>query len=121
MKPVKNCNSECNYALIISNEEKKQKEEIEGDDACISARADKRRLRSPINVRDKNEVIFLHDKAPCMKANATQHLLEDEGVNFCGSSIWPGNSPDMNSAENINAIIKNKVEELMTSEDRRKR
>jgi hypothetical protein len=56
-----------------------------------------------------------------MKANATQHLLEDEGVNFWGNSIWPGNSPDMNPAENIGAIIKDKVEELMASEDRRDR
>jgi len=78
-------------------------------------------LRNPNNVLDTNEVIFLHDKAPCMKANATQHLLEDEGVNFWGNSIWPGNSPDMNPAENIGAIIKDKVEELMASEDRRDR
>ena len=75
-------------------------------------------LCNPINVLDKNEVIFLHDKAPCTKANATQHLLEDEGVNFWGNSIWPGNSPDMNPAKKIGAIIKDKVEELMTSEDR---
>ncbi|CAF1517894.1 unnamed protein product [Didymodactylos carnosus] len=78
-------------------------------------------LRNPINILDTNEVIFLHDKAPCMKANATQHLPEDEGVNFWGNSIWPGNSPDMNPAENIGAINKDKVEELMTSEDRRDR
>ncbi|CAM4989668.1 unnamed protein product, partial [Rotaria socialis] len=61
-------------------------------------------LRAPSNVLDTNEVIFLHDKAPCMKANATQHLLEDENVNFWRNSIWPGNSPDMNPAENIGAI-----------------
>ena len=53
-----------------------------------------------------------------MKANATQHLLEDEDVNFWGNSIWPGNSPDMNPAENVGAIIKDKVEELMANEDR---
>ncbi|CAF4138404.1 unnamed protein product, partial [Rotaria sp. Silwood2] len=70
-------------------------------------------LRDPSNVLDTDEVIFLHDKAPCMKANATQHLLEDEDVNFWGNSIWPGNSPDMNPAENVGAIIKDKVEELM--------
>lgn len=78
-------------------------------------------LCNPDNVLDTNEVIFLHDKAPCMKANATQHLLEDAGVNFWGNSIWPGNSPDMNPAENIGAIIKDKVEELMASEDRQNR
>jgi transposase len=50
-------------------------------------------LRDPNNVLDTNEVTFLHDKAPCMKANATQHLLEDEDVKFWGNSIWPGNSP----------------------------
>jgi hypothetical protein len=68
-------------------------------------------FRDPANILDTNEVIFLHDKAPYMKANATQHLLEDEEVKFWGNSIWPGNSPDMNPAENIGAIIKNKVEE----------
>ena len=56
-----------------------------------------------------------------MKANAIRHLLEDEGVNFWGNSIWPGNGPDMNPAANIGEIIKDKVEELMTSEDRRNR
>ncbi|CAF2909811.1 unnamed protein product [Rotaria sp. Silwood2] len=70
-------------------------------------------LRDPSNFLDTDEVIFLHDKAPCMKANATQHLLEDEDVNFWGNSIWPGNSPDMNPAENVGAIIKDKIEELM--------
>ncbi|CAF3018773.1 unnamed protein product, partial [Rotaria sp. Silwood2] len=78
-------------------------------------------LRDPTNVLDTDEVTFLHDKAPCMKANATQHLLEDEGLKFWGNSIWPGNSPDMNPAENIGAIIKDKVEELMASEDRQNR
>ncbi|CAF0900670.1 unnamed protein product [Rotaria sordida] len=78
-------------------------------------------LRDPANVLDTDEVIFLHDKASCMKANATQHLLEDEGMKFWGNSIWPGNSPDMNPAENIGAIIKDKVEELMSSEDRQNR
>ena len=58
-------------------------------------------LQDSNNVLDTNEVIFLHDKVPCMKANATQHLLEDEGIKFWGNSIWPGNSPDMNPAENI--------------------
>ena len=56
-----------------------------------------------------------------MKVNATQHLLEDEDVNFWENSIWPGNSPDMNPAENVGAIIKDKVEELMANEDRRDR
>ena len=56
-----------------------------------------------------------------MKANASQYLLVDEDVNFWGNSIWPGNSPDMNPAENVGAFIKDKVEELMANEDRRDR
>ena len=78
-------------------------------------------LRDPKNVLDTDEVIFLHDKAPCMKAYAAQHLLEDEGVQFWSNAMWPGNSPDMNPAENIGAIIKDKVEDLMESEDRQNR
>jgi hypothetical protein len=39
-------------------------------------------LRNPENVIDNEKIIFLHDKASCMKANATQYLLEDEGVKF---------------------------------------
>ena len=56
-----------------------------------------------------------------MKANATQHLLEDEDLNFWRNSIWPGNIPDMNPAKNVGAIIKDKVEELRANEDRRDR
>ena len=56
-----------------------------------------------------------------MKVNATQHLLEDEDVNFWRNSIWLGNDPDMNPAEIVGAIIKDKVEELMANEDRRDR
>ena len=56
-----------------------------------------------------------------MKTNATLHLLEDKEVKFWWNSIWPGNSPDMNPAEDIGAIIKDKVEELMTSEYRQNR
>ncbi len=37
-------------------------------------------LRDLANVLDTDEAIFLHDKALCMKANATQHLLENEGM-----------------------------------------
>jgi hypothetical protein len=48
-------------------------------------------------------------------------LLGDEDVKFWGNSIWPGNSPDMNPAENIGAIVKDKVEELMAAEDRQDR
>ena len=31
-------------------------------------------------------------------------------ANVCGRSIWPGSSPDLNVAENIGAIMKDRVE-----------
>ncbi|CAF4513586.1 unnamed protein product [Rotaria magnacalcarata] len=68
------------------------------------------------NVIDPNEIIFVHDKASCMRANKTQHLLQDNGVKFWGNDIWPGNSPDLNVAECIRSIIKDEVETQMLSE-----
>ena len=67
-------------------------------------------LKNPENVISVNDVTFLHDKAPCMKARATQMLLRSEDIDFWGNDIWPGNSPDLNAAEHIGAIIKDEVE-----------
>ena len=58
-------------------------------------------LKSEKNVISVNEAIFLHDKAPCMRALATQKLLHDNKINFWGNNAWPGNSPDLNPAEHI--------------------
>ena len=73
-------------------------------------------LRNEENVIDPNEVIFVHDKAPCMKANKTQHLFQDNDVKFWGNDIWPANSPDLNAAEDGGSIIKDEVEKKMLSE-----
>jgi transposase len=73
-------------------------------------------LNDPENVLLVGEAIFLHDKAPCMRAKATQHLLKQNGVDFWGNDIWPGNSPDLNPAEHIGAIIKDEVEAKMIQE-----
>ena len=67
-------------------------------------------LRDPENVLDVNEVTFLHDQAPCMKAITTQ-LLRVNSVDFFDNSLWPVSSPDLNAAEYIGAIMKNRVEE----------
>ncbi|CAF4463241.1 unnamed protein product, partial [Rotaria magnacalcarata] len=72
-----------------------------------------RKVYAGDNVIDPDEVIFVHDKAPCMRANKTQHLLQDNDVNFWGNDIWPGNSPDLNVAECIGSIIKDEVETKM--------
>lgn len=73
-------------------------------------------LSDPKNVLDTEEVTFVHDKAPCFRANATQELIEESGINFWGKSVWPGNSPDLNPTENIGSIIKNEVDAFMAEE-----
>ena len=73
-------------------------------------------LNDPESVLVVGESVFIHDKAPCMRANATQQLLRAENVDFWGNDIWPGNSPDLNPAEHIGAIIKDEVEERMLKE-----
>ena len=47
--------------------------------------------------------------------------MKDERTDFWDSSISPRNSLDMNPAESTGAVIKEKVEELITSEGRRDR
>lgn len=73
-------------------------------------------LLDPNNVLTPGEAVFVHDKAPCMRANATQQLLQDNQVEFWGNSIWPGNSPDLNPAEHIGSIIKDRTEAAMNQE-----
>ena len=39
-------------------------------------------LNDPENVLVVGEAVFLHDKAPCMRAKATQQLLRASGIEF---------------------------------------
>jgi hypothetical protein len=78
-------------------------------------------LKDEENVIDPDHVIFVHGKAPCMRANMTQHLLQDNYINFWGNDTWSGNSPDLNVAEYIGTIIKNEVEQKMLSETQHNR
>ncbi|CAF3372808.1 unnamed protein product, partial [Rotaria sp. Silwood2] len=73
-------------------------------------------LKNEENAIDVDEVVFVHDKVPCMKANMTQQLIQDNNINFWGNNIWHGNSPDLNVAEHIGTIIKDEFEKRMLSE-----
>ncbi|CAF1296294.1 unnamed protein product [Rotaria sp. Silwood1] len=44
-------------------------------------------LKNEENVIDPDEVIFVHDKAPCMRTYQKQHLLQDNDVKFWGNDI----------------------------------
>ena len=46
-----------------------------------------------------------------MKALATQQILTANKIDFFDNSQWPGSSPDLNAAENIGAILKDRVDQ----------
>ena len=71
-------------------------------------------LKNRENVLDVAETTFLHDKAPCMKALATQQLLQSNNVDFFDNSQWPGSSPDLNITENLGSILKERVDDALT-------
>jgi hypothetical protein len=73
-------------------------------------------LNDPENVLVVGEAVFLDDKAPCMRAKATQQLLRVSGIEFWGNDVWPGNWPDLNPAEHIGSIIKDEVEAKMAQQ-----
>ena len=56
-----------------------------------------------------------------MNAIATQQLLRVNSVDFFDNSLWPGSSPDLNVAENIGVIMKNRVEEGLLSFEEQER
>ena len=41
------------------------------------------------------------DGAPAHKANLTEKFLDDENIPFWRRGVWPGNSPDLSSVENV--------------------
>lgn len=73
-------------------------------------------LSDPDNVLVVGETTFVHDRAPCMKANKTQEYLKRKEIQFWGNDLWPGNSPDLNPTENLGEVVKNRVEEKMHKE-----
>ena len=48
-----------------------------------------------------------------MKVIATQQLLRVKSIDFFDNSQWPGSSPDLNVAENIGTIMKDRTEEAL--------
>ena len=72
-------------------------------------------LKNAENVISVEDTTFLHDKAPCMKALATQALLKNNRVDFFGNSEWPGSSPDLNACENLGSILKERVEKRISN------
>ena len=70
-------------------------------------------LTNKENVKSVKQAIFLHDRAPCMKALATQQLLKNNCIKFFDNSEWPGNSSDLNPCENLGSILMEKVDDKL--------
>ena len=70
-------------------------------------------LKNRRNVISVKDTTFLHDRAPCMKALATQNMLKANRIDFFGNGEWPGSSPDLNPCENMGAIVKDRVEKRL--------
>jgi transposase len=51
------------------------------------------------------DMTFMHDNAPCHKADSITKFFEDQEIDTVN---WPAQSPDMNPIENLWAIIKQK-------------
>lgn len=49
-------------------------------------------------IRQPNDVIFMHDEAPCHKSPAAVELLAEEGITVMK---WPAQSHDLNPIENL--------------------
>ena len=48
-------------------------------------------------------------------------MLFDSGFDFFTKSEWPNYSPDLNPAENIRSILKDRVDSLMSKEEDKNR
>ena len=48
-------------------------------------------------------------------------MLVDFGFDFFPKSVWPNHSPDLNPAENIGNILKDRVDSLMSKEEDKNR
>jgi transposase len=57
----------------------------------------------------KEDLLFQQDGAPSHRSKVAQQFCETHFANFIPSSIWPGNSPDLNVIEHIWARLQDSV------------
>ena len=59
-----------------------------------------------LHLQVHNCQIFMQDGAPCHRSKVAKNFLDSNNINLLE---WPGNSPDLNSIENLWTKMKNKV------------
>ena len=52
-------------------------------------------------VVDPETALYGHDKSPMQKALLTQQMFKDLDIDFLGNDEWAGDSPDLNTTENL--------------------
>ena len=56
-----------------------------------------------------------HGLRPGVSAGDSKELLRTNNIDFFDNSQWPGSSPDLNVCENLGAILKNNVDEVLST------
>ncbi|KAI6656095.1 hypothetical protein LOD99_1428 [Oopsacas minuta] len=62
-----------------------------------------------------SRAIFMQDGAPAHTASRTQEWCKNNMPTFWAKGEWPGNSPDLNTIENLWSILQEKLNEMKPS------